>query len=178
MKVIIHRAHDDEKVAIDVSRIYEDSVTWTDEVMLNGHSIPKPYFLLKCQVDYSYATEKGLASGSHSDIAIRANIYLFKSDNMSKEYLEGYRYLCDLAGPKRKRSTGVPQNQPPCTKRILSKLSNERHRRSDIRRSLIEEGYDSETIRRAFKSLENSKRIFFSTEAHNSKKCEVWAAKT
>jgi len=152
-------------------------VRWTNEVTLNGNHSQLSYYVLKCQIDYSFATKIGLASGQHSDIGSHANIYLYATHNKGKECKEGYKYLCELAGEKPFNSTGIPTGQPPCTKKILDELGTEKHLRADIRKQLRALGYEEKTIRGAFKRLEKTGRIFFSSKNHSLKNCEVWAAK-
>ena len=162
---------------VDVDEIWEDTVCWTYKFFLNGKIYPLQFPVLKCQIDYDVAVERGLASGDHADIANRANIYIYESDNKDKDYINGYKYLCKLAGKKPKRYTGVPAGQPPCTKKILDELGTERHLRADIKKRLMDLGYEEGTIRSAFKRLEKTGRIFFSSNNHSLRNCEVWAAK-
>jgi len=173
MKVKVWRAQEHNPVIIDTDKIYEDSVKWVKEVKLNNQTRPLPIYVLRCQIDYSYAVEVGLASGCHN--GIRANIWLYNSHNKEDDCKDGYKYLCKLAGPKRKKYTGVPDGEPPCTQKILQELGTERHLRAEIRKRLLDLGYEENTIRGAFKRLEKTNRVMFSTENHSLKNCEVWA---
>ena len=94
-----------EKEEIDINWIYKDSVRWTNNRVLNNQHIPTPYYLLKCQIDYSEAIEKDFSFGQHKDGAERANIFLYAKDNQNDpKYKEGYAYLCSLAGAKPQRA--------------------------------------------------------------------------
>lgn len=177
MRVNIRRVRDDLKKDIDVEKIYEDSVKWTKEKRIGDSLINLSYYIIKAQIDYDLARDLNLASGEHTDIAVKANIYIYKKDNQGEEFREGYKFFCELAGPKPKRITGVPHGMPPCTKKILQELGNETHLRSKIREFLVDLGYNPETVRRAFKRLENTERISFSCDNHSLRTCKVWVTK-
>ena len=105
MLVKVFRAQDWDKRDID-TKIVDISlgpIKWVNDVGLNGEHIPKPFYVLQCYIAYETAVSLDLASGSHSEIAYKAKIFLYKKDNNSPEYREGYKYLCDQAGPKPKR---------------------------------------------------------------------------
>lgn len=161
MLVKVFRAQDWDKREID-TKIIDTSpgaVKWVDNVGLNRGYIPKPYYVLQCYIDYETAVELDLASGTHSLIARSAKIFLYKKDNMALEYQEGYKYLCDIAGPKPKRYTGVPQGQPPCTKKILQELDGGKLVYEDLRKRVLDSGYEVTTFRGAMKALIKTGRI-------------------
>lgn len=104
MLVKVFRAQDRDKKDID-TKIIDTSpgaVKWVSDVGLDGGYIPKPFYLLQCYISYDTAVSLGLASGLHSGIGRSAKIFLYKVDNKSPEYKDGYDYLCRLAGPKPK----------------------------------------------------------------------------
>lgn len=105
MLVRVFRAQDWDKKDID-TKIIDTSpgaVKWVKDVGLDRGYIPKPFYVLQCYIAYETAVELGLASGSHLGIGIRAKIFLYKKDNTAPEYRDGYKLLCELAGPKPKR---------------------------------------------------------------------------
>lgn len=177
MLVKVFRFNSEQKVEIDTKFFdtSEGSVKWVNDCGLNGGHIQKPYYVLQCYMDYNTAVKYDLASGQHSSIGISAKVFLSSKDNKEPKYKEGYKYLCELAGRKPIRYTGVPSGQPPCTKKILEELGTEKHLRADIRKRLMDLGYDEDTIRGAFKRLEKAGRISFSSSNHSLKNCEVWA---
>lgn len=178
MLVKVFRFRHNQEVEIDTEFFdtSEGSVKWVNDCGLNGGYIPMPYYVLQCYMSYNMAVKYGLASGEHSSIAKSAKVFLHYKANKEPKYKEGYEYLCGIAGRKPIRYTGVPSGQPPCTKKILEELGTEKHLRADIRKCLMDLGYDENTIRGAFKRLEKTGRIFFSSSNHSLKNCEVWAA--
>lgn len=105
MLVKVFRAQPWYKVEVDIDEIYSDSVKWVKGISLSGDYYGLPYYVLKCQIPYSTAVKLNIASGLHASKygENRANIYLYKKDNeKDPNYKEGYKYLCDLAGPKPK----------------------------------------------------------------------------
>lgn len=104
MLVKVFRAQDWDKREID-TKIIDTSpgaIKWVDNIGLDGGYIPKPFYVLQCYIAYETAVSLGLASGSHSEIAQSAKIFLYKKDNEDPKYRTGYKNLCNLAGPKPK----------------------------------------------------------------------------
>lgn len=170
MQVKVFRANRDKTVVVDVNAILPSSVEWVSEAFLGKSYLRFPNYVLKCRISYRLAMEVDIASGCHDFGYNEANIFLRASDNKAPEYIEGYKYLCKLAGAKPTKHHGLP----PCTKKILEAIGDALCLRKDIREKLLEEGYEKETIRRAFQVLEKTGRVLTSEHAKNSPKSQVW----
>ena len=175
MLVRVFRAHDWDQKEIDTEIIDTSTgaVKWVTNTGLNNGHIPKSYYLLQCYISYEAAVSLNLASGTHSDIARSAKIFLHKKDNNDPKYREGYKYLCSLAGANPNRSSVQP-GRMPCTKKIMEILGVQKLLREDVINQLITLGYDKETIVGALKRLEKQNKIQV-FKSGNYKKWEVKA---
>jgi hypothetical protein len=175
MLVRVFRAHDWDQKEIDTEIIDTSTgaVKWVTNTGLNNGHIPKSYYLLQCYISYEAAVSLNLASGTHSDIARSAKIFLHKKDNNDPKYREGYKYLCSLAGSNPNRSSVQP-GRMPCTKKIMEILGVQKLLREDVINQLITLGYDKETIVGALKRLEKQNKIQV-FKSGNYKKWEVKA---
>lgn len=175
MLVRVFRAHEWDQRDIDI-KIIDTSpgkVKWVTNIGLNDGHIPKSYYLLQCYISYEAAVSLNLASGTHSDIARNAKIFLHAKDNNDPKYKDGYKYLCSLAGSKPHRSSVQP-GRMPCTKKIMEILGVQKLLREDVINQLITLGYDKETIVGALKRLEKQNKIQV-FKSGNYKKWEVKA---
>lgn len=166
MLVKVFRAQTYDKRDIDTGIIDTSpgAVKWVRDAGLNGGCIPTPNYLLQCYIAYETAMSLELASGCHRGIGQSAKVFLYKKDNEAPEYKDGYKYLCDLAGPKPKRCTGVPAGQPPCTKKILQELANGSLKYNELRKRILDSGYEVTTFRGAMKRLRETGRIEYGSQ--------------
>ena len=132
---------------------------WTREVHVGDVHRYLDYYVLKAQMFHASARELEIASDLHADVAVLANVYLMEAPNQKEEYKEGYKYLCELVGPRRRVSIGRPKGQPPCTKKVLEVLSEKSMTRAEVRKALLAVGYDADTITHTIKRLEKTGRI-------------------
>ena len=170
MKVRVFRADNYQSIEVDVKAINPETVCWVSRAMLNNSLRIFPTYVMKGHIYYRAAMGLGIASGKHDYVTNDANIFLHASDNNAPEYMEGYKYLCKLAGEKPTKHHGLP----PCTKKIMEAIGDTVCLRKDIREKLVKKGYEKETIRRAFQALEKTGRVLTSEHAKNSPKSQVW----
>ena len=169
MKVLVCRSLGDYLFdEVDADQI--EGVHWDDESggihkTSGGHA-------LYGYLPYAVVEELNVkCSGEHNWGNNGAKICIPASANKN-EYKEGYQYLVKHAEekPKSKISESRPEGWGPCTKTILSILSEEENfacERGELRKRIKNIGYEVKTFRGAIKSLLKQNKIM--TEGNFSK---------
>lgn len=159
-KVLITRQpRNHETAEIDIDKI--TGVKWDN--ISGGVNSRQAGYSLYGYIPYSLAKDLVACSGSHDFGYNQAKICIPASLNAGQPpYKEGYNILSDLAGkkPASQISLSRPEGAPPCTKRIIQVVENEKSiTRRNLRETLISEGYASQTIRNALNRMIKAKRL-------------------
>lgn len=159
LKVFITR-HPSDYCGDEISIDQISGVKW--DCISGGVNRKQSGYSLYGYIDYSLAKDLVNCSGRHDFGYNSAKICISATSNNCPKYIEGYKILCEQAGPKppSQISLSRPKGYPPCTKRILQILDQTTTiTRKELRGIIINDGYEPVTFRNAMKRLERKSRI-------------------
>ncbi|WP_029324756.1 hypothetical protein [Butyrivibrio sp. AE3004] len=154
MKVIVVRSPNNYLCAGEVNIAEIDNVRWSN--ISGGNQHRQAGYSLYGYIDYELAKNLVDCSGIHSGYGGTAKVCIPAKLNKELPYCIGYEYLKFYAANRKPTGTLVNSRPDgiPCSKmiRLLMKDKTSIFRK-ELRKTLVEMGYRTDTIRRALRHL-------------------------
>ena len=111
-------------------------------------------------MDYRYAHELGLNGGEHGKCGGDTKVQIREDDNDVPPYIDDYKKILEIVGPKPKEKINKSVTGEATTKRILRELSSKgTMKRGELRSILLDENYSSNQILGAIRRMTQDGRI-------------------